>query len=188
MSYLETKNLLQDTISTPIQSHVSQIKYPCTGFCYMAVQKRDHLLALYQQKSSTYSDEIKDLILQACERKKNNPNIDQQGEYINQPTVYEDFDIAHFMQFSEMGIATDEDLEIVINNICIMLLDVQIGNFAIVNRSMETFLMMKIEDDKFLIIDSHQPIHGVVDLSGVCKYITRHDKVKGNIQIGIFTS
>jgi len=188
MSYFETKSLLQNTLQTPIQADVSQTKYPCTGFCYMVVKNIDKILDLYDnKKSDEYYEFIKNLILQAGERKKNNSQIPFDGEYINADTVKNDFsDVYQKLEYKELGSVVDGEYDdLIINNIAILLFNINQKGFIIVNRSSETFVAIKKSDEYFLIVDSHQNINGEVDFIGLCNYITKKNDYQGIIQLGI---
>jgi len=182
----ESKSLLTDTISTPIQKNVTDVKFPCTGFCYMAIRVLDQIVGYYLMHNVVdYKDLITQLILMAGERKRDDKTIDEDGEFLNGPTVERDFgELVHGMTFQELSITTDDDYEITINTLYAILFDIQINTYVLINRSHESFLMIKIGTSEFLIIDSHQDIHGVVSLENATKYITRDQYYKGFIQIG----
>lgn len=183
---MESVDLLNDFIETPIQSNISKTKYPCTGFCYLAIKYKKNLLNLFLlKKRQEYFDFISKLIRDAGERKNKNKNINCDGEFINQETIKNDFpEIYDTISFKDLGIASDLDLEIFINNIFIDIMDLSLNDCLIINRSSETFLAIKIDQEDFLIIDSHQNKHGIVQLENLIDYITKFKKYRGNIQIG----
>lgn len=187
MSYLETKDLLQRTLPVTPQVHVTKTKYPCTGFCYLAIRHRDVLCELYRaQCGEEYHEFIKDLIREAGERKEMDPQIDARGEYINADTVIRDFgEITGVTQFSECAVESEETLEIVINDLSLKLLEVQIGSWILVNRSQEAFVIFKLDNDVYLVVDSHQTVHGTVDFMRLCQYITRNGQLRGSVQLGV---
>ncbi len=54
----------------------------------------------------------------------------------------------------------------------------------LVNRSNETFLLIKLSNEVFFLIDSHQPFHGKLNFETCPNYITKFNNYEGNIQIG----
>src|SRR5690606_1785990 len=106
------------------------------------------------------------------------------GEFINQETIIEDFfEITCQLYFTELSII-DDNMDDIINNIYEILLTIDIMNYLLINRSNETFIIFKLSDDDYLIIDSHQTYHGIVDNEKLIKYITKYHKYRGNIQLG----
>ena len=97
----ETSSLLVNTIPTQPQATATNVKYPCTGFCYMIIQNKEKILDMYLNKKVVdYGHFISNLIREAGDRKKNNPNISEEGEFLNQQTVTNDFgNITEKMEF-----------------------------------------------------------------------------------------
>lgn len=184
----ESVYLLDNTISTPTQADVSETKYPCTGFCYKAVEQIDILVSLYTDKQeTTYSDIIRNMIYEAGVRKSSNNAIPQDGEFIDEDTIKNDFpEIFNRTTFKDYPLATEQDMDIFTNQIHEIILTKDIMTCIFVNRSSETILFVKIADDRLLVIDSHQPKHGTVSSDYAVRYITRNEQSKGNIQIGIY--
>ena len=83
-----------------------------------------------------------------------------------------------------MNTVDNEGLEYAKNTICLKLFDMIEKDYIMVTRSQETFLMIKIDNDEFLVIDSHKSAHGTLNTMNAIKYITRYDLYKGLIQIG----
>ena len=48
----ESRSVLYDIIQTPVQTSVTKVKYPCKGFCYMAIQNMNLLLEYYNSRDS----------------------------------------------------------------------------------------------------------------------------------------
>jgi len=186
MNNQETRNLLKNTIPASPQSLVTSIKYPCVGFCYMAINNIDKLVDLYNAKNNIeYNYLIVDLIKSAAERKKTNINIHQDGEYIDQDSVSCDFkNIVDKLEFCEMNTLNANSLLYTKNHIYLTFIEMDYKDYLIVNRSSETFLIIKLDLDSFLIVDSHKDIHGTVNLDDAIQYITRYDIYKGLIQLG----
>ena len=184
----ELVNLLNDTIVTPHQLIIKDVKYPCTGFCYMVAANRQQIKTLFNLKDKKgYYDLILKLLNNAGERKRNNKNIDEDGEYINHDTVKKDFgDLFNNMMFSEMACPDEENYNITINNLFLFLVEMSLDGFMIVTRSKETFIIIKLSNNKFLIVDSHQTIHGSCGLEGVTRYVLKDGKYKNLIQIGLY--
>jgi len=187
-------DLIEDCISTPIQSVASNVKYPCTGFCYMAIENKSLLINYFKRSlystydNRNYHDLIHELITKAGRRKGNNNKINHEGEFINQATILEDFpDIYNNTDYKEYGISTNDPLSVEIfeNNMFMDLIQIPIDEYIIVNRSNETFLLLKIDSEKFLVVDSHQPRHGTLDIYNAIKYITRNGKTS-YVQVGLF--
>ena len=68
-----------------------------------------------------------------------------------------------------------------------MILDEKIDSlFSLtVTRSEESFIVLKLEKDKFLIVDSHLPSHGTVCEIGLLNYILLAGLVVGPLHWGI---
>jgi len=181
-------DFIQNGIHTPIQSIVSDIKYPCTGFCYMAIRERSLLLRKFKESYDyNYYKFIYELISRAAHRKSNNNRIHNDGEFINQDTIKEDFlDIYNQTEYKEYGISVSDPVSIdIFNNDMFMgLISTPINEYVIVNRSNETFLLLKLEQEKFLVVDSHQPKHGTIDIYDAIRYITRNGSAT-YVQIGL---
>ncbi len=187
MPAFESISLIQDPIEAPTQLLATDTKYPCTGFCYLSATDRNLLVEMYFERDSQgYYQYISYLINQAGIRKQNNPEIPEEGEYIDAPTIMADFpDLVATIEFTEMGVVGGEEKEIEINNICMLLLTSPISGPIFVNRSNESILFVRLDKDTFFVIDSHQPVHGVLSLLDVVKYITRDGQIRGFVQIGI---
>ena len=190
MSTFETKDLLQDTISTTPQAFATKVKAPCTGFCYMVIENKDTVIDLYlNKKTKEYGDFILGLIIAAADRKENNEDIHVRGEYINQETVLKDFsDIMSNMKFQEFNTVDPQGSEYATNTLFLLILDLPIHGFVMITRSQETFLLIKLSNDKLLVVDSHKSGHGTVNLENAIKYITRDKLYKGLIQIGYLSN
>lgn len=186
MANLEVKQLITEPIPTPIQSKSTKTKYPCTGFAYLIVENLDRVISTYQKRQDeNYYELIDSLIKKAGERKKMNKNIPEDGEFINQLTIKNDFPrIYSKLKFEEFGTVSDEYSDIAINNIGALLFEIRVGKYLIVNRSKETFILIKLSQEFFLVVDSHQPIHGKLDFEGALKYITKYNNYQGVIQLG----
>jgi len=179
----ESKDLLQNRIHTPLQAFASDVKYPCTGFCYMVAQNRHLLIDLYHDKSTEYYNFILNLLKLASDRKKNNPQIDKRGEYINCETTKNDFpEIYESMTFTEIGSPDEESFAIAQNNLYLLLLDT--SDYMMVTRSDETFIMLKLDFELVLVVDSHQPCHGTLSLEKATHYILKNGTYRGLSQIG----
>jgi len=180
---LESIDLLQNRIHAPLQAFASDVKYPCTGFCYMVAQNRHLLIDLYNDKSSEYYNFILNLLKLASDRKKNNPNIDIKGEYINCETTKQDFpEIYKSMTFTEVGSPDEESFAIAQNNLYMLLLDT--SDYMMVTRSDETFIMLRIDFELVLVVDSHQAFHGTLSLEKATHYILKNGTYRGLSQIG----
>jgi hypothetical protein len=189
---MESKDLLQHKVPTPIQSFATDVKYPCTGFCYLVAINKHHVIDLYNQHtngSTQYYNYMMKLIQTAGERKRNNPKIHHRGEYIKCETTKMDFpEIYNTMTFMEFGSPDNESFNIAQNNIYMSLMDTDIGGHIIITRSDETFIMLKLDFENFLIVDSHQPCHGTVNIELAMQYILKSGTYKGLTQIGYTTA
>ncbi len=184
---MDTIDLLTKTVDTPIQATTTDTKYPCTGFCYYAIQNKDKIYSLYfNGEKEKYYDLIERLIVDAGNRKRDNKNIPEEGEYIDQDTVKSDFDeIVKDMKFYEFGKVDDGEYnDLVINNVAIHLYDIKKYTPVIVNRSLETFLLIQVFEDQYIVVDSHKSKHGLVDTFGALNYITKYNNYQGTIQLG----
>ena len=191
-SSLESKDLLQNRVSTPVQAFTTKIKYPCTGFCYMVAQNRSTLIDLYTNRETNptkYYNYIRNIILLASERKKNNSKIHERGEYIKCETTEKDFpEIYNVMTFAEVGSPDDESFAIAQNNLYMLLMDTEIGGYMMITRSDETFIMLKLDFENLLVVDSHQPFHGTLNIETATQYILKSGTYKGLSQIGYISS
>jgi hypothetical protein len=130
---------------------------------------------------------IEKLIIKAGNRKRDNKNIPEEGEYIDQDTVKSDFrEIYDKLQFYELSTVDDGEYgDIVINQIAMYLFEIDIDGYLIVNRSHETFVLLKISDDMYLVVDSHKSKHGLVTFENALNYITKSNKYQGTIQLAL---
>ena len=187
---MESKDLLENRVHTPVQAFSTPIKYPCTGFCYLVAKNKEKIVELYYRrnpdgKCKEYHNYILELIKQAGERKKNNPNIHERGEYIDQETVKNDFtDIYNNLTFTEVGSPDEESFAIAQNNLYMLLMDTKIGGYMMVTRSHETFIMLKLDLETMLVVDSHQAFHGTLNLEKATQYILKNGIYRGLSQIG----
>lgn len=188
MSTFETATLLQDGINVPPQHETTDVKFPCTGFVYLVLQNLEHVVQTFQSNDKLgYYNLIKNLILQAADRKKTNSSIPFDGEFINHQTVQQDFsEIYQQTEYSELGITTELDYEILLNNVFMKMLELPVNRWIIVNRSHETFVMIKVDGETYLIVDSHKTKHATVNTEDAIKYITRNGTYRGFVQLGIF--
>jgi len=184
----ETVSLLSSTIETEPQAFATKVKWPCTGFCYMVIQNKSKLLDLYKTRSEqAYYEFILKLIKEAGIRKMSNSNIPYKGEYLNQDTVKKDFpNIVKKMEFIEMNTVDPEGSEYAKNTLFLQLFTLQLGDCMMIIRSEETFLIIKIDNDAYLVVDSHKDRHGTVDTIKAVQYITRFNIYKGLVQIGVY--
>lgn len=187
MNNLSCEDLLTECVPVSTQVQLTNIKYPCTGFCYYSLRLLNEIITLIKNNSNEeYAELINILILQGAKRKQS-LTIHFDGERIDEDTVKNDFsDIYNQIQFYEYGLPTDIESEIFINDWYGNLLILENNQALIINRSHETFLVIKIDDDKFWIIDSHREKHGYVNTLNLLSYITRFEQSK-HVQIGIFT-
>lgn len=185
---MDTIDLLINSVKVPIQATTTDTKYPCTGFSYLVIKNKDKLCNLYiEGKEDEYYEFIKKLIIEAGNRKRDNKNIPENGEYIDQDTVKADFrEIYDKLQFYELATVNDGIYgNIIINQIATYLFEIDIGEYIIINRSHETFVLLKISDDMYLVIDSHKSKHGLVTFENALNYITKNNKYEGTIQLAI---
>ena len=123
------------------------------------------------------------LIQKAGERKKTNQNIHYKGEHIDEKTVQEDFSsIYNLMKIEELYITDNVTMEQVSNELFAVLSTLK--SFVIFSRSDETIIMLKLDTDKMLVVDSHKEKHGVVDISAAVQYINKLNKYRGTVNIG----
>lgn len=172
-------------IPVSTQLEISSTKYPCTGFCYMAIRDKFEIITKFFGDPNEYKNCLENLIKAAGHRKQNNELICQEGEYIDEATIIDDFpDIYENMIFEEHAISEPIDLDIFTNNLVEKLLLLPQFHHIIINRSNETFLIIKLDEFVFLIIDSHKKEHGTVGFDSCVSYITRQGQIKCVVQIG----
>jgi len=186
LPHVETISLLKDTVTTTPQHKATQVNYPCTGFCYFVVPYIDTLVYLYiNKKYEDYNKLVTFLIKKSGERKKNNKNIHYKGENIDDKTIQKDFPITFKqMGFKELHIVNSVSMEQASNELYGIIS--QIKQYIIFTRSDETIMMIKLNNDKLLVVDSHKEKHGSVDIYTAIKYINKFAKYKGTIDIGYF--
>lgn len=184
---MDSKLFLEKTIDMPTQTEITDIKYPCTGFCYYCIENKNKILSyILLKKYDQYRELIIDLVKQAGERKKNNQLINNEGEFMNEDTIKKDFEkIYNNTEYREIIITEYNDIDQIEDEIYSIILGMTIFSYIIVTRSNETIIIFRINLNKYLIIDSHQPYHGLTNCNSVIKYITRDMTLKGTIDIGI---
>jgi hypothetical protein len=190
-SKLESRDLLKKRVVTPVQAFTTNVKYPCTGFCYFVAKHKFKIIELYNKcasdpESKEYFEFIEALIIDAGERKINNPKIHESGEYINQvDTVMIDFpEIYNQLLFEEFGTPDEESFLINHQKLYMMLMNCDIGGVVFITRSHETFIMIRCDFDNFLIVDSHNAFHGQVNAEDGAKYVLKHGTYRGLTQVG----
>jgi hypothetical protein len=184
--YQETVDLLNDTIDIIPQSECTNIKAPCTGFCYLVIPHIDSIVKYYlNKKVHDYKAIIRGLIINAGKRKQEKKDISEEGEYINESTILNDFpNICNKMEYLEMNTVDRNSLSYTKNTLYIILIEMNYKDYMIVTRSHETFIIIKIDTDKYLIVDSHKNKNGYCNILDTIRYITKYDKYKDLIQIG----
>jgi hypothetical protein len=188
-SFFDQKTLLYGTITTPIQSAVAKCKNICTGFSYMAYEASDKLIEYYNTDSDKYRELVVKLMEQACKRKCNNTMIHSEGEYIDEDTLKVSFpNLYDSFQFVEIIIKkVDNENNIVKNKEKIenALKSLKVNEPIIFLRSYETFIMIKLNNDEFLVVDSHQPYHGKVSVKNAIEYIILAGLFSGSLYYGM---
>ena len=184
---MDSRLFLEKTIDMPTQTEITDIKYPCTGFCYYCIENKNKILSyILLKKYNKYKELIIDLVKQAGERKNNNSLIKEEGEFINECTVKKDFEkIYGNTEYREIIMIEYNDIDKIEDETYLIMLDMDIFSYIIVTRSNETIIIFRINSNKYLIIDSHQPYHGITNCNSAIKYITRDMTLKGTIDIGI---
>ncbi len=169
---------------TPHQMDVTDVKFPCTGFCYMIASEIPKLLMRFLSGYG-YFDFIQEIIVKAGERKKNNNDIPYDGEYIDADTIKQDFpNIINKMNFMELDIVDTLTLENSTNELYMYFMELNIGNYMIITRSQETIMFVKIGTTDILVVDSHKTKHGILTIEDCVRYVTRNGDCKGIISIG----
>lgn len=163
----ETISLLTNTIYVTPQAFATDIKFPCTGFCYMILDHLDDVIHLYRTRNiDGYQQLIFNTILAAAKRKQDNPYINDDGEYLDRDTIVADFKhIVDTLTFKEFNTVNEESLAFAQNTIFLELIDMSILKYIMVIRSHETFIMIKLDSNSFLVIDSHKTKHGTVTIA-----------------------
>lgn len=189
--FFETVDLLKDPIDVTPQAVATKVKFPCTGFCFFAAQHVPLLVQLYNKKNKlVYNALIVTLIQKAGERKKNNKSIHQEGENPDDETIKKDFKMAKKMKFHDLNTVDEQGKEYAINTIGMSLMNLKSNEFVIITRSQETFMIVKLtdklDDDKYLVIDSHKTKHGTVNLMDALLYIIKNNKYIGLIKMATY--
>ncbi len=181
-------------ILVPSQFTYSKVSNICTGLTYMVAENKNKIIDLLNNNDiDKYIELFKELILKSAERKLNNKNINEDGEFIDEDTIKKDFEKIYnsykFLEFFQHY--TNEEFEKnnftndINKNITGILNNCNINDLIIICRNRETYSVLKISDSDYWIIDSHQNTHKSLKLDSVVNNIVMSRLYTGFINLGI---
>eukprot|EP01084_Bolivina_argentea_P318869 553088_1 len=178
-------------IKAPPQGSITKIANPCTGIAYFIVENKKELIELYfkciQNKQHNYENKIRFIIEKAANRKQSNSKIKHEGEYLNEHTIQQDFqNIWSNSKYCEYQIFSTLDHEKCYLEIKTILFELHMEDYLIINRSLETFVLFKLEFKSklyFLVCDTHHAFHGLISYSNVLLYILLNFMFQGCLEL-----
>lgn len=177
---------MEDKILTPTQFEIKNNSNMCCGIAYGVVKYKNILLHHYLSSNfDEYVNIFIKIMLYASNRKLNNPEINYDGEYINDITIRNDFtDIYESMTFCELLVGSiSEDNEKHIEKIKSILHNAKILDSIIMCKEANVFVIIKL-NGLFMMIDSHLPIHGKINSHNIMMWILSGGYFNGIISIG----
>lgn len=181
-------------ILVPSQFTYSSVSNICTGLTYIVAENLNKIIDLLKNNNvDKYIELFKELILKSAERKLNNKNINEYGEFIDEDTIKKDFETIYnnykFLEFFQHY--TNEEFENnnfkndISKNITDILNNCNINDLIIICRNRETYSILKISNSVYFVIDSHQNIHKSLELDLVVDNIIMSRLYTGFINLGI---
>lgn len=161
----------------------------CCGISYFAIMNRSNLLRYYFSNDfEKYRLMFERIMMAGSVRKLNNPKIKYEGEFINEKTIEEDFPEIFFnMDYKEFGIGNIfEDSNSNIEAITKIFTSAKYYEPIIICKDAYVFIFIKLDSNSYLLMDSHIPIHGKLNLSNVIMWITFGGNYNGIVTVGYF--
>jgi len=86
------KSYLYDEIIVPTQFVIKNNINMCCGIGYLAIKHQNHLISAYLSKDEEKYIKVFTILMKiASDRKLNNPAISIDGEFLDEPTIKNDF-------------------------------------------------------------------------------------------------
>lgn len=180
---------LYSTVKVPTQFAIPNNINMCCGIGYLVIRHQNHLISAYLDNNfEKYVKVFIILMKMASDRKLSNPEIRIEGEFLDEPTIKNDFsEIYDAMEYFEYIIG--EFCEDSKKNIGVIteLFD-KLTQFQpiIICREVNIFVIFKLTNDEFLIVDSHIPLHGKIHKDKLINYITWEGNFNGIITLGCY--
>ena len=183
MSY--TKNMIR----MPTQFQIQKNKNFCCGIGYNVIKFKKYLITKYLlEEYENYTKCFEHIMKISCDRKSSNPYINDEGEFIDEKTIQEDFaDIYNNMEYSEFLIGEFcEDNEKNIKKIYEIITNLSVTQPVIICRNVEIFTIIRITHEYFLLVDSHIPLHGLISNQNILKHLFYGGNFNGIITLGYY--
>jgi hypothetical protein len=183
------KSYLYDEVKMPTQFEIKNNINMCCGIGYLVIKFKNHLISNYQENNIEKYRKIFTLLMKiASDRKLENPQINLEGEFINEKTIQKDFpEIYENMNYYELiigGFCEDNDKNI-------KQIEESIDNLSVYEPIImccdaNVFVIFKLTDEELLIIDSHIPFHGKIKKNKFIDYLTFEKDFNGIISLGCY--
>lgn len=180
---------IENMIKMPTQFQIQKNKNFCCGIGYNVIKFKKYLITKYLLGDrENYTKCFEYIMKISCDRKSSNLNINDDGEYIDEKTVQEDFaDIYNNMDYSEFLIGNfSEDNEKNIKRIYEIISNLSVTQPVIICRNSEIFTIIRITTEYFLLIDSHIPLHGLISNQNILKHLLHGGNFNGIITLGYY--
>ncbi len=180
---------LYDIVEMPTQFIITNNINMCCGISYLVIKYKNHLILNYLNNNIIKYKNLFMLLMQiASERKLSNPEINLEGEFINEKTIQQDFsNIYENMNYYEFIIGNFcEDNDKNIKQIEELIENLSLHKPIIMCCNVNVFVIFKLSDDELLIIDSHVPYHGKIKKNKFINYIILDVGFNGIISLGCY--
>lgn len=184
---LDIYKYLYNRISVMSQNEIKNNKHMCCGIAYNVIKNLNSLIKyLNNEDYESYRILFSEIILNSSYRKLNNPNINFEGEYLDEKTIQNDFpEIYNKLNFYEFIISEFIESNYY-NKLCEIINIQQIGEPILINRAKEVFTIIKINNNEFFVIDSHIYFHGKINRENLLNYILINKFYRGILSIAHF--
>lgn len=161
----------------------------CCGIGYNVIKFKKYLITKYLLgEKKNYTKCFEYIMKISSDRKASNKKINEDGEFIDEKTIQEDFpNIYNNMEYNEFLIGNFcEDNEKNIKKIYEIIMNLSITQPVIICRDVEIFTIIRITNKYFLLIDSHIPLHGFISSDNILKHLFHEDNFNGILNIGYY--
>lgn len=184
-----TKSYLYDIVEVPTQFMITDNSNMCCGIGYLVIKYKENLIQTYLENNfDKYRNIFIILMKLASERKLNNSEINVEGEFLDEKTIQKDFpEIYSNMEYYEFIVGKfSEDNDKNINKIEELCRNLEKFQPIILCKEVNIFVIFKLNDEEFLIIDSHIPFHGKIQKNKLINYLTSEGEFNGIISLGSY--
>ena len=181
------KKYFDNVINTPTQFIIKLNVNASCRISYLIIEKKNKLTYYYLCKDNTkYINIIMSIIKFAFETKLQQENYEE-NESINNKTIFNDFfeicsNINYFTYLINFG---DENYYKNIEQIVDLINKLEQYQYMLISRNDYVFILINLSINKFLIIDSNLPFHGIIKKNKIIEYLLCEDKFNGILTIGI---